>query len=145
MANPKIRNSDIVIALFLLAITAMLLVPLPTLLLDFLLVVNISFAVLLLMAGLYMPNTLAVLSFPSLLLLTTLFRLGLNVASTRLILSQGNAGQVIQAFGGFLIRGEVVVGIIIFLIITVVNFIVIARGATRISEVAARFTLDALP
>jgi len=139
------RSSDIILALFLVAITAMLLFPLPTVLLDFLLVINISLGVLLLLAGLYMPNTLALLSFPSILLLTTLFRLGLNVASTRLILSQADAGLVINAFGTFLIRGEVVVGIIIFLIITIVNFIVIARGSVRVSEVAARFALDALP
>lgn len=140
-----LQYSDIVLALFVVAIAAMLLIPLPTLLLDLLLVVNISFALLLLMVGLYMPNALALLSFPSLLLLTTLFRLGLNVASTRLILSQGHAGDVIQAFGTFLIRGEIIVGVLIFTIITIVNFIVIARGSSRVSEVAARFALDALP
>jgi type III secretion protein V len=133
------------LGLFVVAIAAMLLVPLPTVLIDFLLVINISFSVVLLLAGLYMQNALALLAFPSLLLLTTLFRLGLNVASTRLILSQANAGQVIQAFGSLLIRGEVMVGLMIFTIITVVNFIVIARGASRVSEVAARFALDALP
>ncbi len=141
----EVRTSDVVLAIFLVAITAMLLVPLPTVLLDFLLVINIACAVILLLAGLYMPNILAMLSFPSLLLLLTLFRLGLNVASTRLILSQGNAGHVIQAFGSFLIRGEIVVGIIIFLIITIVNFIVVARGSSRVSEVAARFALDSMP
>ena len=140
-----VRSSDVVLAVFLVAITAMLLVPLPTVALDFLLVINISVSVIVLLAGLYMPNALALLSFPSLLLLLTLFRLGLNVASTRLILSQGDAGRVIASFGSFLIRGEVVVGVIIFLIITIVNFIVIARGASRVSEVAARFALDALP
>lgn len=139
------RKSDAVLALFVVAIAAMLVVPLPTALLDLLLVVNLSFSVLLLLVGLYMPNALALLSFPSILLLTTLFRLGLNVASARLILSIGEAGSVIQAFGTFLVRGEVVVGIIIFCIITIVNFIVIARGASRVSEVAARFALDALP
>lgn len=139
------RRSDLILAAFVLAITAMLLVPLPTILLDFLLAANISVALLLLLVGLYMPNALALLAFPSLLLLTTLFRLGLNVASTRLILSQGDAGRVIEAFGSFLIRGEVMVGVIIFTIITIVNFIVIARGASRVSEVAARFALDALP
>ncbi|MFM1849160.1 MAG: hypothetical protein RL417_2634 [Pseudomonadota bacterium] len=142
---PRTRRSDLILALFVVAITAMLLVPLPTPLLDVLLAANISFALLLLLVGLYMPNALALLAFPSLLLLTTLFRLALNVASTRLILSQGDAGRVIEAFGTFLIRGEVVVGVIIFTIITVVNFIVIARGASRVSEVAARFALDALP
>ena len=144
-APVQARRSDLVLALFVVAITAMLLVPLPTALLDVLLAANISFALLLLLVGLYMPNALALLAFPSLLLLTTLFRLALNVASTRLILSQGDAGRVIEAFGTFLIRGEVIVGVIIFTIITVVNFIVIARGASRVSEVAARFALDALP
>lgn len=139
------RKSDAVLALFVVAIAAMLVVPLPTPLLDVLLVLNLSFSVLLLLVGLYMPNALALLSFPSILLLTTLFRLGLNVASTRLILSAGEAGRVIESFGTFLVRGEIVVGIIIFCIITIVNFIVIARGASRVSEVAARFALDALP
>jgi type III secretion protein V len=139
------KYGDVILAILVLAITAMLVVPLPTTLLDVLIVTNIAVALLLLFVGLYLPNALALLSFPSLLLLTTLFRLGLNVASTRLILSQGEAGSVIQAFGSFLVRGEVVVGIVIFTIITIVNFIVIARGASRVSEVAARFTLDALP
>ncbi|MBX7144321.1 MAG: flagellar biosynthesis protein FlhA [Oligoflexia bacterium] len=139
------RRSDIILALVVVAITAMLLVPLPTVLLDFLLAANISFALLLLLVGLYMPNALALLAFPSILLLTTLFRLALNIASTRLILSDGNAGRVIEAFGTFLIRGEILVGIIIFTIITIVNFIVIARGSARVSEVAARFALDSLP
>ena len=139
------RRSDIILATFVLAITAMLLIPLPTALIDLLIVLNISFALLLLLVGLYMPNSLALLSFPTILLLTTLFRLSLNVASTRLILSQADAGTVIHAFGTFLVRGEIAVGIIIFTIITIVNFIVIAKGSSRVSEVAARFTLDALP
>lgn len=138
-------TSNAFLALFVVSIAIMLLVPLPTMALDFLLALNISFAFLLLLVGLYMPNALALLSFPSILLLSTLFRLSLNVASTRLILSQGDAGTVIQAFGSFLIQGEIVVGVIIFIIITVVNFVVIARGASRVSEVAARFALDALP
>lgn len=133
------------VAAFLVAVVALLLIPLPTALLDLLLVANLAFSLLLLLAGLYVPSAAGLLTFPSLLLLLTLFRLSLNVASTRLILSQGDAGTVIQAFGTFLIRGEVVVGIIIFLILTVVNFIVVARGSARVSEVAARFALDALP
>ena len=139
------RNNDLLLGVFVLAITAMLLLPLPTPVLDLLLVLNLSISLLLLLVGLYMPNAVALLAFPSLLLLTTLFRLGLNVASTRLILSQADAGQVIHAFGNFLIRGEVIVGVIIFTIITVVNYIVIAKGSSRVSEVAARFALDALP
>lgn len=137
--------SDLAVAAVVLAITTMLLVPLPTPLLDVLLAFNLSFAILLLLVGLYMPSALALLAFPSLLLLTTLFRLALNVASTRLILTEADAGQVIEAFGTFLIRGEIVVGLIIFVIITAVNFIVVARGSARVSEVAARFALDALP
>ncbi|NDC37902.1 MAG: hypothetical protein EBZ48_07590 [Proteobacteria bacterium] len=133
------------LVLFVVAVAAMLLVPLPTVLLDLLITFNIAFSLLLLLVGLYLPNALALLSFPSLLLLSTLFRLSLNVASTRLILSQRDAGRVIEAFGTFLVQGEIVVGIIIFTIITIVNFIVIARGAGRVSEVAARFALDALP
>lgn len=139
------KRADTVLAVFVVVIAAMLLIPLNTNLLDFLIVINLAFSFLLLLAGLYMPNSMALLSFPTLLLLTTLFRLGLNVASSRLILLQGFAGDVIQSFGEFLIRGEVIVGIIIFLIITIVNFIVVAKGASRVAEVAARFTLDALP
>jgi type III secretion protein V len=141
----KFRYSDLVLMLLVMAIAAMLIVPLPTQVLDLLLVCNLSFAILLLLVGLYVGNSAALFTFPSILLLSTLFRLGLNVASSRLILSQGEAGRVIEAFGTFLIRGEVVVGLIIFAIVTVVNFIVISNGASRVSEVAARFALDALP
>lgn len=139
------RPSDFFLVLFVLAIALMLFIPLPTITLDFLLTANMAFAFLLLLVGLYMPNSLALLAFPSLLLLTTLFRLALNVASTRLILSQGEAGQVIEAFGTFLISDQILVGIVIFIIITIVNLLVIAKGAGRVSEVAARFALDALP
>ena len=142
---PGTRRSDVVFAVLVVFVLAMLFVPIPTSLLDILLVTNISFSILLLLVSLYMPNALALLSFPSILLLTTLFRLSLNVASTRLILTDGYAGEVISAFGTFLIRGEILVGVVIFTIITVVNFIVIARGSSRVSEVAARFALDALP
>lgn len=145
MIRGRIRYSELVLLAFVVAIAAMLIVPLPTPLLDVLLVFNISFSILVLLVGLYVGNTSALYTFPTVLLLSTLFRLGLNVASSRLILSQGDAGTVIEAFGTFLIRGEIVVGIIIFSIVTVVNFIVIAKGATRVSEVAARFFLDAIP
>lgn len=141
----RMRYSEVVLLAFVIAIAAMLIVPLPTPLLDVLLVVNISFSILLLLVGLYVANSAALSTFPTILLLSTLFRLGLNVASSRLILSQGDAGRVIESFGTFLIRGEIVVGIIIFSIVTIVNFIVIAKGAARVSEVAARFFLDALP
>jgi len=141
----KIRTADFVLMFLVIAIAAMLIVPLPTQVLDLLLVLNLSFSVLLLLVGLYVGSSTALFTFPTILLLSTLFRLGLNVASSRLILSQGEAGRVIEAFGTFLIRGEVVVGLIIFSIVTVVNFIVISNGAARVSEVAARFALDALP
>ena len=139
----RVKYSDLVLMLFVVAIAAMLIIPLPTPILDILLVCNIAFAILLLLIGLYVANSGALYTFPTILLLSTLFRLGLNVASARLILSQGEAGRVIEAFGTFLIRGEVVVGLIIFSIVTVVNFIVISSGAGRVSEVAARFALDA--
>lgn len=142
----KLANrGQLVLVVFVLLVASLLLVAIPPMLLDFLLALNIGFSILLLLVGLYVSNATALQGFPALLLLTTLFRLGLNVASTRLILLQGYAGNVIQAFGEFLIRGEVVVGAIIFLIITIVNFIVVAKGASRVAEVVARFTLDALP
>ena len=137
--------SDVFVAVFVLCIALLLLVPLPTMLLDFLIAFNIGFSLLLLLIGLSLQNALSLLTFPTLLLLSTLFRLSLNVASTRLILSEGEAGDVIRSFGTFLISGKLAVGLIIFLIITVVNFIVIARGASRVSEVSARFVLDSLP
>jgi type III secretion protein V len=136
---------DIFLSAFVLLIIAMLVVPLPTVLVDVLLCLNIAFSLLLLLVGLYLPDALALLSFPSILLLSTLFRLALNVASSRLILSRGDAGEVIEAFGTFMIRGEVLVGVIVFTVISIVNFIVIARGSARISEVAARFFLESLP
>ena len=139
------RNSEIFVSLFVIAIALLLLVPLPTFALDLLLVINLAIAFFLLLVVLYLPNAVQLLAFPTLLLLTTLFRLGLNVASTRLILSQGDAGHVIEAFGTFLVGGELLVGIVVFAIITVINLIVIARGASRISEVAARFALYSLP
>lgn len=141
----RLKISDLLLATFLIVVTALLLVPLPTFALDLLLVINLALSLILLLAGLYLPNALALLAFPSILLLTTLLRLSLNVASTRLILGQGDAGQVIQSFGTFLVGDEIIVGVVIFLILTVVNFIVVARGSSRVSEVAARFALDALP
>ncbi len=136
---------DIGVGIFVIIVAALLLVPLPTLLLDLLLIINLTLSLLLLLVGLYLRQPLALSSFPTILLLLTLFRLGVNVASTRLILVQADAGRVIESFGQFLIRGEIVVGLVIFLIVTIVNFIVIARGSGRVSEVAARFSLDALP
>ncbi|MBI2432819.1 MAG: flagellar biosynthesis protein FlhA [Candidatus Hydrogenedentes bacterium] len=139
------RNADIALSIFIVSIIVVLLIPIPTPLLDILLTINISLSVVVLLATVYLQRPIEFAVFPSLLLMLTLFRLSLNVASTRLILAQANAGNVIQAFGGFVTSGNLFVGIVIFIILVVIQFVVITRGATRISEVAARFTLDAMP
>ncbi|WP_027702906.1 flagellar biosynthesis protein FlhA [Metaclostridioides mangenotii] len=136
---------DIIVALGVMCIILMIIIPLPTFLLDLLLSVNISLSILILLMTLFTKNILELSIFPTMLLITTLFRLGLNMSSTRLILSQGNAGNVIEAFGSFVVGGNYVVGIIIFLIIIIVQFVVITNGSGRVSEVSARFTLDAMP
>jgi type III secretion protein V len=141
----KGRLGDLLIGLFVVAIAGLFLMPLPALALDLLLVFNLGASVLLLLVVLFVSEPSKLFVFPAVLLVSTLFRLGLNVASTRLILLEGYAGDVIQSFGQFLISGEVIVGIVIFSIITVVNYIVVAKGASRVAEVAARFTLDGLP
>jgi type III secretion protein V len=139
------RKSDFFTVSFVLAIAGLFVLPVPPFVIDFLLVGNLTFAFLLVLVGLYLPSVLSLLSFPALLLLAALFRLGLNVATTRLILTQANAGHVVEAFGSVLIRDQVVVGLIIFSVITIVNFFVISKGATRVAEVAARFALEAIP
>lgn len=123
----------------------MLIVPLPTWLLDLLLAANLSLSVTILLVVLYVPDALSIGAFPTLLLLTTLFRLGLNVSSARLILLQANAGEVIRAFGEFVVRGNYVVGAVVFLMLTIIQFVVITKGAERVAEVSARFVLDAMP
>ncbi len=123
----------------------MLVVVLPTWLLDGLLAANIALSVGVLVLVLYARETLTLAAFPSILLLTTLFRLALNVSSSRLILLQGDAGAVIRAFGGFVVRGNMLVGAVVFAVLTIVQFVVIAKGAERVAEVSARFSLDALP
>ena len=128
-----------------IAMIFVLIIPLPPLALDMLLAVNIAFATLILLITLGAREALELSTYPTLLLLTTLFRLALNVASTRLILLDGKAGKVIQAFGDFVVGGDLVVGIVIFVILIVIQFVVITKGSGRISEVAARFTLDAMP
>ena len=129
-----------------MVIVLFLLIPLPPFLLDVFLIINISLALIILLITMNIHEPLEFSIFPSLLLITTLFRLGLNVSSTRLILSRGgDAGQVIKAFGEFVIQGNVVIGVIIFLIIVLMQFIVITKGAERVAEVAARFTLDSMP
>ncbi len=139
------RYSDVILAGLVMTIISMLIIPLPYFALDLLIVLNISISVLLLLLAMYIPNALHLASFPSLLLITTLFRLALNVSSTRLILLTAKAGEVIQAFGNFVVKGNLVVGIVIFLILTIIQFLVITKGAERVAEVAARFTLDAMP
>jgi flagellar biosynthesis protein FlhA len=143
-------GTDVGLALGVVLLLAVLVLPLPTLLLDFGLALSITASVLVLMVALFLQRPLDFTSFPTLLLLTTLLRLSLNVATTRLILSHGNegplaAGHVVAAFGGFLMGGDVVIGLILFGILMVVNFMVITKGSGRIAEVAARFSLDAMP
>ena len=139
------RYSDLIMAGLVVTIISMLIIPVPPVMLDLLIVLNMSISVLLLLLAIYIPNALEIASFPSLLLITTLFRLALNVSSTRLILLTAKAGDVIAAFGDFVVQGNLVVGIVIFLILTIINFLVITKGAERVAEVAARFTLDAMP
>ncbi len=140
-----LKNTDILLALGFIFILGLLVIPLPSGLLDILLAANISLSVLVLIVALYIKSPLDISVFPGLLLMTTLFRLGLNVSSTRLILLDGFAGDVIESFGQFVVGGSYVVGFLIFIILVIVQFMVIVKGSERISEVAARFTLDAMP
>ncbi|HZX46199.1 MAG TPA: flagellar biosynthesis protein FlhA [Clostridia bacterium] len=139
------KFGDMIIAVVVVSIVIMIIIPLPTGLIDFLLTTNITLSLIMLFISMYINQPLQFSIFPSLLLLTTLLRLSLNISTTRLILRDGDAGQVIRAFGEFVVGGNAVVGFIIFLIIIVIQFIVITKGAERIAEVAARFTLDAMP
>lgn len=146
LSLPKqLLRADILFAGILICLIGLLVLPLPTWTLDILLAANLAWAVVLLLIALYIPHPLRLSTFPSILLVATLFRLGLNVSSTRLILGQAEAGQVIEAFGNFVVRGNYVVGAVVFLILTLIQFLVIAKGAERVAEVAARFTLDAMP
>ena len=139
------NNLDILVAFGVIGIVLMIIIPLPPALLDVLIAINISLAVIILLLTMFTTEVLQFSVFPTLLLITTLFRLGLNISSTRLILTEAYAGDIIEAFGEFVVGGNYVVGIIIFLIIIVIQFIVITAGAGRVSEVSARFTLDAMP
>ncbi|OZY42134.1 EscV/YscV/HrcV family type III secretion system export apparatus protein [Pseudomonas fragi] len=132
-------------AAVVLGIVFIFIVPLPTWLVDVLIAVNICIACLLIVLAFYLPSPLAFSSFPALLLLTTMFRLALSIATTRLILLEQDAGEIVEAFGNFVVGGNLAVGLVVFLIITVVNFLVITKGSERVAEVAARFSLDALP
>ncbi|OGT95766.1 MAG: flagellar biosynthesis protein FlhA [Geobacteraceae bacterium GWB2_52_12] len=144
------KNSDIYVAIALIGVLSLMIIPLPAFLLDIFLAANITIALVILLVCLYTQHPLDFSVFPSILLVTTLFRLALNIASTRLILMHGSegveaAGAVIKAFGQFVVGGNYVVGAVIFLILVVINFVVITKGAGRVAEVTARFTLDAMP
>lgn len=139
------KNNDIVLAVGLVIIVLMMVIPLPSPILDILLTINVSLAIIILLVCLYTQEPLDYSSFPTVLLMATLFRLGLNVSSTRLILLYGQAGSVIDSFGHFVVGGNYVVGAVIFVILVLINFMVITGGATRVAEVSARFTLDKMP
>ena len=138
-------SSDILLALFIIVIIAVIIIPIPTGLLDNLIALNLTFSIALLMVALWIPKAVNLSIFPSLLLITTLFRLGIEISATKHILLYATAGHIIQTFGQFVVGGSFVVGGIVFLIITIVQFIVVTKGAERVAEVAARFNLDAMP
>ena len=149
-AFAMLRRGDILLAIGVLGIMVVLILPLPPVLLDLFLAVSIIFSVLILMTALFIQHPLEFTAFPTVLLIATMLRLSLNLASTRLILSNGHegtsaAGHVIEAFGAFVMGGNFVIGIIVFAILIIVNFMVITKGSGRIAEVAARFSLDAMP
>lgn len=139
------RLKEMYLGIFIVGVVLIMIVPPPAFILDFLFMINIFFALTILLDALYSKKSLDMSLFPTLLLITTLFRIALNLCSTRLILGQGYAGEVVQTFGNFVAGGNLVVGIIIFAIIVIVNFLVITKGSDRVAEVTARFTLDAMP
>jgi flagellar biosynthesis protein FlhA len=139
------KYSDLVAAAVVVLVVIMMIIPMPPMLLDFAIAANISAALAIVVATLYLPRALDFAAFPSLLLITTLFRLAINVSVTRLILLEGDAGHMVEAFGNFVVGGNVVVGLVVFLILIVIQFVVVTNGAGRVAEVGARFTLDAMP
>lgn len=148
--EPILKAKDLTVVAFIMAIMAIIIVPLPSGILDFFLTVSISIAVLIILISLYIPKPTDLTTFPTLILIITLFRLSLNIATTRMILSKGHEGpeavsDIIASFGEFVVGGNYVIGIIVFLILVLINFMVITKGSTRVAEVAARFTLDAMP
>jgi len=145
MLKGKIFNADVIFAFFVGAVLFILLFPLPTSLLSVFLVLNISLSLMLLLIVFYIKRPLEISAFPTILLTFTMFRLALNVASTKLILMDANAGSVIDAFGKFVVGNNYIIGAVVFLILVIINFVVIVKGSSRIAEVAARFTLDAMP
>ena len=144
------ERGDVIVAVSVVSILGIMILPIPAFVLDLLLSFSISLSIVILVSAVYIKRPLDLSVFPSILLITTLYRLSLNIASTRLVLLKGNegidaAGQVIMAFGSFVVGGNYAVGFIIFLILVVINFVVITKGSGRIAEVAARFVLDAMP
>jgi flagellar biosynthesis protein FlhA len=139
------KHTDLLAAGGVVMIVMMLIIPLPPALLDVFIALNIAAGLAILTTTLYLPRALDFAAFPSLLLITTMFRLAINVSVTRLILLHGEAGHMVEAFGDFVVGGNVVVGLIIFLILVIIQFVVVTNGAGRVAEVAARFTLDAMP
>ncbi|EKF17680.1 type III secretion system export apparatus subunit SctV [Nitratireductor pacificus] len=139
------KRSDLVIAMLVITAVVMVIIPLPTFLIDTLITANIAVSVLILLVSFYVTHPLEFSSLPSVILMSTLFRLAITISTTRLILTQADAGEIISAFGAFVVGGSIAVGLVVFLIITVAQFVVVAKGAERVAEVAARFTLDALP
>ena len=143
-------SKDLTVVIFMIAIIAIIIVPLPSPILDFFLTVSLAISVLILLISLYVPKPTDLTTFPTLLLIITLFRLSLNIATTRMILSEGHNGpeavsEIVTSFGQFVVGGNYVLGVIVFIILVLINFIVITKGSTRVAEVAARFTLDAMP
>ena len=138
-------RTDVIVSSSVVGILLIMILPIPAMLLDYLLAISVSLSLLVLLVAFYTLKPLEFAVFPGMLLVLTLFRLSLNIATTRLILAEGYAGEMIQSFGGFMTQGNFVIGIIIFAVLIIINFIVITKGATRIAEVAARFTLDAMP
>ena len=139
------RHSDLALVGLLVAVIALMIMPLPTALVDTLIGANLALSFAIMMMTMYVRTPLEFSSFPTMLLFTTLFRVGLNITTTRLILLNADAGEIIQTFGEFALGGNFVVGAVVFLILTIVQFLVIAKGAERVAEVGARFTLDAMP
>ena len=138
-------RSDLAVVAVLIAAIMLMIVPMPTLAVDTLLAFNLGVSVLLLMVAFYLQSPVQFSTLPAVILIATVFRLSLSIAITRLVLVQADAGEIIRTFGEFVVAGNIMVGLVIFLIITIVQFIVITKGAERIAEVAARFTLDAMP
>lgn len=140
-----VNRNDLVLAALIVGIIFMMILPLPTWLVDAMIALNMCISAVLLMVAMYLPSPLAFSSFPSVLLITTLFRLAISIATTRLILLNGDAGHIVYTFGNFVVGGNLIVGLVVFLILTIVQFIVITKGAERVAEVGARFSLDAMP